>query len=303
MMVRARHWSLVASMLAASVLAACAGRSVSAGASPPIALPIAIADLRSERYGIWPFGIHGGGHPEGHGGFDFELCAPAAIRAPLDGVIARRSDNETFAGQQDLCIEAGELRVQIGHLRDIPDQCRAGAMVKRGDLLGRPGAVNDGEFHMIHFAVQRDGSPEPYGEEGPLSTFAAADARALETFYASVPAAHKDAFEAALCNPRRLQDEDPLVGVWFPLTPNELLPRVLTLTPFVEAPHGRRALLMGKARLADRGRWQRAADGAGLVSAAVWPTMRVALDGATLVVSAGDATMRYRRDAFASLRY
>ena len=65
-------------------VAACSGPSQpsapTATASAPasstpfvIDLPIAAGDGATLAYGIWPYGVHGGGHAlDGHGGFDVE---------------------------------------------------------------------------------------------------------------------------------------------------------------------------------------------------------------------------------------
>lgn len=276
-----------------------------AASEPRLSLPVAIADLRAERYGVWPFGIHGGGHPEGHGGFDLELSPGAPVRAPIDGTIERREDNGTFPGQQDLALAAdgGGRYVQIGHLQAIPDSVVPGARVVRGELLGHAGAVNGGEFHMIHFAVRVEGSTEPYGEECPLGLLCEADASALAAFYAALPAARKDAFEPALCNPRRLRAPDAAVGVWFATGREgggEELPRVLTLTAFAESAGSLRALAMGERRMSDLGAWRRRTDGSLAVEIAGWPLLIATLDGDRLTVAAesGGKPAAYERDAY-----
>ena len=78
-------------------VAACSGPSQpsapTATASAPasstpfvIDLPIAAGDGATLAYGIWPYGVHGGGHAlDGHGGFDVEYRIGAPVLAAADG--------------------------------------------------------------------------------------------------------------------------------------------------------------------------------------------------------------------------
>jgi hypothetical protein len=278
-----------------------------------LSLPITVTDLRHEVYGVWPYGIHGGGHPEGHGGFDFELAPTATVRAPLEGTVAKREANTTFIGQEDLALSSldGTLTVQIGHLRGIPARLQPGTNVTQGEILGRPAAVDNGRFCMIHFSVSRRGSAEPYGEECPLG-FLRADARqALEKAFLAIPRDKKDRFEYALCNPRQLSSSDPFVGVWFRIERDDRFPSVLTLTPFVESPGATRVVAMGTDRLSRLGTARAGTGGARAIHVEGWPDLEAALETANpgngtaqklvLVDRSTDARASYEPNAYQRL--
>lgn len=241
--------------LAASILAAAACRDVKVVLPEPdlaLALPVRIEDLRAEKYGVWPFGIHGGGHPEGHGGFDFELDREATVSAAADGVVERAEENGAFPGQFDLAIrhEPSGLRTSYGHLASLAPGLVRGATVRRGDPLGRPAWRADEGFAMIHFAVTDERSEAPFGEVCPLDRLRKKDALSLEAYYAALPPERKSAHEPALCNERVLVSKtgDALVGSWFARRRprGSAHPRLLTLTEFPRA-DGRRVYVSTEA--------------------------------------------------------
>ena len=64
---------------------------------------VAAGDLVT--FGLWPYGVHGGGHPEGHPGMDIEYAPGAKVRAAADGVVTYIGPNSNFPTQWDLLLE------------------------------------------------------------------------------------------------------------------------------------------------------------------------------------------------------
>jgi len=126
------------------------------GYSEPFAidLPIdSIADGASLAYGLWPFGVHGGGHPEGHAGWDVEFAAGAKVHAAADGTVASVVPNDDFPGQQNVTIEHRPgIATRYDHVANLEPGIVEGAAVASGDVLGDPGTFAPG-FHAIHFAL------------------------------------------------------------------------------------------------------------------------------------------------------
>lgn len=82
-------------------------------APPEMIMPI---DLAQVDAGIWPYGAHGGGHPEGHPGIDFASSQALDVYPPFDGEI-------TWAGDmrgQDGYMQANQA---WGIAISTPSQC------------------------------------------------------------------------------------------------------------------------------------------------------------------------------------
>ncbi|TAH39310.1 MAG: M23 family metallopeptidase [Planctomycetota bacterium] len=175
------------------------------GAPPQFDLPIDSGEAAFTAYGIWPYGVHGGGHPEGHPGYDLECRPGAEIRAMAPGRVVRVEANTAFPGQWDVTLRHdGGWQTRYGHLTGLADDLPEGAEVQRGQRLGGPGAV-DG-FHMIHFVI-----------EGP---YECADLTLVLTAKA-VPALQeiwrRAAYSEELCEPMLVNvrgAEFPLVATW-----------------------------------------------------------------------------------------
>jgi len=126
------------------------------GYSEPFAidLPIdSIAESAHLAYGLWPFGVHGGGHPEGHAGWDVEFAAGAQVHAAADGTVTSVVPNDDFPGQQNVTIEHRPgIATRYDHVANLDASIVEGAAVASGDVLGDPGTFVPG-FHAIHFAL------------------------------------------------------------------------------------------------------------------------------------------------------
>lgn len=123
-----------------------------------IDLPIAPGDGAAFAYGIWPYGVHGGGHGlDGHPGFDIEYRTGAPVLAAADGVVdsitvdahdpSRRVVRLTHARDR------GTYLTDYSNLIAVPERVVPGATVVRGEALGVAGTFVDGRSAMTHFQV------------------------------------------------------------------------------------------------------------------------------------------------------
>lgn len=117
-----------------------------------IDLPIgSLADSDNAAYGLWPFGVHGGGHPEGHQGWDVEYAAGAQVRAAAGGVVTGIAPNDDFPGQFNITIEHRPgISTRYDHVTN--PAVAVDAPVSAGAVLGDPGSFAPG-FFAVHFAL------------------------------------------------------------------------------------------------------------------------------------------------------
>jgi hypothetical protein len=167
-------WRSCGSWIAASLalmLAGCSGSSqpsapsstpaATAGASSAplvIDLPIAAGDGATYAYGIWPYGVHGGGHAlDGHGGFDIEYRVGAPVLAATDGIVdsvtADAHDPSRRVVRLKHARDRGQYLTDYSNLVAVPDRLVPGAVVARGETLGTAGAFADNRSAMIHFQL------------------------------------------------------------------------------------------------------------------------------------------------------
>jgi len=126
-------------------------------ASFEIGMPILETDGATVTFGVWPYGVHGGGHPEGHPGVDIEYAPGAKVRAASAGTVISTLPNPTFPTQTDLLVEARpSVFVQYGHMAALEPGIVDGATISEGDILGDPASPLPAGHSIIHFAVQTD---------------------------------------------------------------------------------------------------------------------------------------------------
>jgi hypothetical protein len=149
-----------------------------------IELPIAPGDGATFAYGIWPYGVHGGGHAvDGHGGFDIEYRTGAPVLAAADGTVdsvtADAHDPARRVVRLKHARDRGVYLTDYSNLVAVPDRLAPGAVVSRGDTLGTAGAFQDGRSAMTHFQL---GDPT-HLENGQIiaspAGYVSASARAL----------------------------------------------------------------------------------------------------------------------------
>jgi hypothetical protein len=121
----------------------------------PVAVEIDKASMPFDReaygnwsMGMWPFCVHGGEHPEGHGGIDFELKKDTDILAPCSGRVHMVEIGEYDA--DGIFIECQGIIANIFGLRGM--NLKKGDMVKEGEIIGK--AADMGPISgFIHFEI------------------------------------------------------------------------------------------------------------------------------------------------------
>lgn len=203
-------------------------------ALPPftIVLPIAPGDSANIAYGIWPYGVHSGGHaPDGHPGFDLEYRPGASVLAAADGVVI-----SVTADAHD----SSRSRVQVRHERDrggyMTDYSNLtavavtqGAVVSQGQPLGLAGLFADGRSAMTHFQIADPTRNQVGVAESAIASpadFVAESARAsLDAIWATA-SYRAEWCEPFLTNPRNVTF--PLVRAWTADSPSSLSRIVIT---------------------------------------------------------------------------
>src|SRR4051812_9301014 len=128
--------------LAALWLCACrmpwqpAGRACADGAS--LALPIEL-DRFAGTGTLWPFGAHGGPHPEGHPGIDFlidtaDVRGTIAVRASYAAEIVSITPETDNPGASCIVMDSACVEVNLCHVVLDPS-LRPGGKVARGQAL------------------------------------------------------------------------------------------------------------------------------------------------------------------------
>ena len=132
--------------------------SLSGSGTFVIDLPIAPGDGATLAYGIWPYGVHGGGHAvDGHGGWDIEYRIGAPVLAATDGVVESLTPDAHDPLRKVVHLthlrDRGQYRTDYSNLLAVPDRIVAGAAVVKGEVLGTAGPFPDGRSAMIHFQL------------------------------------------------------------------------------------------------------------------------------------------------------
>jgi len=100
---------------------------------------------------LWPYGVKGGGHPEGHPGFDFEAPENSEILAVQNGSIISVT---TDGGHGIVIIQSvGGITVTYQHIGI--SNVHNGQKIKQGDVIGFVGYRKDLSvpLAMMHFDV------------------------------------------------------------------------------------------------------------------------------------------------------
>lgn len=112
--------------------------------TPVLSIPFDIENIDYTTWVMWPFCVHGGDHPEGHGGIDFDLKPNTKIYASCDGRVEMVKHEER---EDTLTITCGRIAVNYNGLTNI--RVKEGDMVKRGDWIAE--TILFGNDHYIHF--------------------------------------------------------------------------------------------------------------------------------------------------------
>ena len=164
-------------------------------------LPIAAGDGATIAYGIWPFGVHGGGHGvDGHSGFDIEYRTGAPVLAATDGVVDSVTPDAHDASRSVVHLKharnLGLYVTDYGNLVAVPARIVAGATVARGETLGTAGSFMDGRSAMIHFQLG-DPTVHEYGMiiTSPVNYLSPSARALLDDIWRTA------AYRAELCEP------------------------------------------------------------------------------------------------------
>ena len=167
-----------------------------------IEMPIHLADSAAVAFRLWPYGVHGGGHPEGHGGWDVEFACGTQVRAAADGTVSDVRPNDGWPGQWSVTITHRPGRsTRYGHLENLQPGIVVGAPVTVDQVIADAGQT--GPHCITHFAMRTgvDATcPLPF-----LST----TGRAVFDSIWSAAAYNEEFCEPFACNP---------IDVSFPLT-------------------------------------------------------------------------------------
>ncbi|MBI4546272.1 MAG: M23 family metallopeptidase, partial [Gemmatimonadetes bacterium] len=138
-----------------------------------IVLPIQLADTGQAMYGLWPFGVHGGGHAsDGHPGWDIEFRVGRKVRAAAAGVVqsvlAEPETPDRVTIQIQHSVGGKAYRTVYTNLVSVAAGVAPGAPIAEGQVLATAGALTlrvgtrTVTFAMTHFQVddfsQRAGS-------------------------------------------------------------------------------------------------------------------------------------------------
>jgi hypothetical protein len=106
---------------------------------------------------LWPFGVHGGAHPEGHPGIDFILDSAAAggdiaVKASFSAEIISITPETDFPGSSCIVLDSACVEVNLCHVRLDP-ALKKGGSVARGQPLGTVGLSESEGRYALHFGA------------------------------------------------------------------------------------------------------------------------------------------------------
>lgn len=137
-----RSTPLLAALVAWTATSSCGPARI----YPVLDSPVHLDELDGDL--LWPYGVHGGGHPEGHPGFDFYSSVQRDVYAPADGRVTLMIDNSI--GGRNVYLNSNGLMIKFDHLTPR-DGLTAGTNLKRGEAFGKLTLISG--RYMIHFGV------------------------------------------------------------------------------------------------------------------------------------------------------
>jgi len=112
-----------------------------------LSLPFDKGSYSKGEVGLWPFCVHGGEHPEGHGVIDFDLKEGTLVLATADGVV-----EEVFSEERGYNVFIGHGSVVTGYIPVLDLRVKKGDTVKKGQVIGMAGHDYKGKY-FVHFEV------------------------------------------------------------------------------------------------------------------------------------------------------
>jgi hypothetical protein len=106
---------------------------------------------------VWPFGLHGGNHPEGHPGIDLILdsadaLGEIAVKASFSAEIISITPETDFPGSSCIVLDSACVEVNLCHVKLDP-LLKEGGSVKRGQKLGTLGLIPGEGRYSLHFGA------------------------------------------------------------------------------------------------------------------------------------------------------
>ena len=165
---------------------------------PVMILPIRPLDSATTGQVIWPYGVQGGGHPNGHPGIDFQTVEGASIFAAATARVYKIEDDFTDGSANKLVmLETGSYQiVYTGNLMNLT--IAAGDIVVKGQKfadLGRFSPRTSSCF--MHFGMNSNSQQAavcPYGFFTPEAQ------RQLDALFALTTYTEQSQFPL-ICNP------------------------------------------------------------------------------------------------------
>ncbi len=173
---------------------------------PGLVLPIVPSemvrpsDVVNPPGGIWPYGVHAGGHPRGHPGIDFDLVAGGKVLAMRGGTVSAVESDPGGGGTASVFIDTASFQLEYDHL-DASTVPSVGDTVAQGEFIGS--AATGGAWATFHVQVGPPEKsvcpwdlmrPEPQLELEALFLDAAYDGDLVEPFLCNDPDRNRDAF-------------------------------------------------------------------------------------------------------------
>ncbi len=121
-------------------------------AIPNLTMPFSMEDYSPIKWGLWPFCVHGGDHPEGHGGIDFELKQGTKIYSSLNGTVAMTEDIAEASPDEGGGLAIQSEKIAVIYYGIVNRQVQKGKNVTVGQYIGDAVKLPAGE-HFIHFEV------------------------------------------------------------------------------------------------------------------------------------------------------
>ncbi len=118
----------------------------------PLSAPFKISDYSPVYWGMWPFCVHGGDHPEGHGGFDIELKDGTQIFASADGTVQMLEDLTPYNENGTGIYVGTNSGIAVDYTCLVNITVKMNDAVTKGQYLGNACELPRGE-NYIHFGV------------------------------------------------------------------------------------------------------------------------------------------------------
>ena len=162
-------------------------------------LPISASQINSM---LWPFGVQGGGHPNGHPGIDLGAVLGASVFASANGKVREVSDRSLDSPEMEKVIIIDHARYQsayVGSLTRITVQ--AGDFVVQGQKLGELEGFQGGKqsYGFLHWGLSTFLTSDP-ASVCPYNFTAADGKTVLEQLFSRSTYSERSQFPL-LCNP------------------------------------------------------------------------------------------------------